>query len=57
MIGGAMCFPFLSAQGHAVGESLCDEEDVVHARTLLARASDTHTPSPAAGVCSCPTTS
>jgi phosphoglycerate kinase len=49
MIGGAMCFPFLRAQGHAVGESLCDEEDVAHARALLARASDTHTPQPGRG--------
>jgi len=24
IIGGAMCFPFLCAQGHAVGDSLCD---------------------------------
>ncbi len=47
MIGGAMCFPFLCAQGHTVGESLCGEEDVEHARHLLARASDTHTPQPA----------
>jgi phosphoglycerate kinase len=46
MIGGAMCFPFLCAQGHTVGESLCGEEDVEHARHLLARASDTHTPQP-----------
>jgi phosphoglycerate kinase len=46
MIGGAMCFPFLCAQGHSVGKSLCDEEDVEHARQLLARASDTHTPQP-----------
>jgi phosphoglycerate kinase len=38
MIGGAMCFPFLRAQGHAVGESLCDEEDTEHARSLLAQA-------------------
>jgi phosphoglycerate kinase len=38
MIGGAMCFPFLCAQGHAVGESLCDEEDTEHARALLAQA-------------------
>jgi phosphoglycerate kinase len=44
MIGGAMCFPFLCAQGHAVGKSLCDEEDVEHARSALARASDTHDP-------------
>ncbi|MFI5038424.1 MAG: phosphoglycerate kinase [Solirubrobacterales bacterium] len=38
MIGGAMCFPFLCAQGHTVGESLCCEEDVEHARALLAQA-------------------
>jgi phosphoglycerate kinase len=38
MIGGAMCFPFLRAQGHAVGESLCAEEDVEHARAALAQA-------------------
>ena len=46
LIGGAMCFPFLCAQGHTVGESLCREEDVEHARRLLARASDAHAPQP-----------
>jgi phosphoglycerate kinase len=35
VIGGAMCFPFLAAQGHAVGRSLCDAEDVQHARRVL----------------------
>jgi phosphoglycerate kinase len=49
MIGGAMCFPFLCAQGHKVGESLCEDDDTVHARNLLARASDTHTPQPGRG--------
>src|SRR6202035_1934973 len=38
IVGGAMCFPFLCAQGHAVGESLCDEEDTAHARRILAQA-------------------
>jgi phosphoglycerate kinase len=38
IIGGAMCFPFLAAQGHAVGKSLCDAEDVEHARRVLAQA-------------------
>jgi phosphoglycerate kinase len=38
IIGGAMCFPFLCAQGHAVGDSLCDEEDTEHARRALAKA-------------------
>jgi phosphoglycerate kinase len=40
VIGGAMCFPFLCAQGHAVGDSLCDAEDVEHARRALAKATD-----------------
>jgi phosphoglycerate kinase len=38
MIGGAMCFPFLCAQGHRVGDSLCGDEDTEHARALLAEA-------------------
>jgi len=40
IIGGAMCFPFLCAQGHAVGDSLCAAEDVEHARRALAKATD-----------------
>jgi phosphoglycerate kinase len=39
LIGGAMCFPFLSAQGHTVGASLCAPEDVELARRTLATAS------------------
>jgi phosphoglycerate kinase len=38
IIGGAMCFPFLCAQGHSVGASLCDEDEVPHARRLIAQA-------------------
>ena len=38
MIGGAMCFPFLCAQGHRVGDSLCEDEDTEHAHALLAAA-------------------
>ncbi len=38
LIGGAMCFPFFAAQGHAVGDSLCAQEDVRLARRLLAGA-------------------
>jgi phosphoglycerate kinase len=38
IIGGAMCFPFLCALGHAVGDSLCCEEDTDHARHALAKA-------------------
>jgi phosphoglycerate kinase len=36
IIGGAMCFPFLAAQGHEVGNSLCDADDIEHARRALA---------------------
>ena len=35
LIGGAMCFPFLAAQGHRVGDSLCADEDVELARRTL----------------------
>lgn len=38
IIGGAMCFPFLVAQGHEVADSLCDADDVEHARRVLAQA-------------------
>jgi len=38
LIGGAMCFPFLSAAGHRVGDSLCGSTDVEHAREILERA-------------------
>jgi phosphoglycerate kinase len=36
LIGGAMCFPFLAAQGHSVGASLCAGDDVELARTTIA---------------------
>jgi phosphoglycerate kinase len=35
LIGGAMAFPFLSVQGHAIGDSLCADEDLDPARALL----------------------
>ncbi|MBV8219424.1 MAG: phosphoglycerate kinase, partial [Solirubrobacterales bacterium] len=37
-IGGAMCFPFLAAQGYTVGASLCPEDDVDAARRALTAA-------------------
>jgi len=40
LIGGAMCFPFFAAQGHATGASLCHEEDLEPARQLLAQRGD-----------------
>jgi phosphoglycerate kinase len=38
LLGGAMCFPFLRAQDHEVGDSLCAEEDLEPARLALDRA-------------------
>jgi phosphoglycerate kinase len=35
LIGGAMCFPFLAAQGHEVGSSLCEQEGIEPAREAL----------------------
>jgi phosphoglycerate kinase len=35
LIGGAMCFPFFKAQGHDVGDSLCEEAGLEPARRLL----------------------
>jgi phosphoglycerate kinase len=40
LIGGAMAFPFLSVQGHSIGDSLCAEEDLDPARALLAKGDD-----------------
>jgi phosphoglycerate kinase len=37
-IGGAMCFPFLAALGHGVGDSLCEEGGIEPARRALADA-------------------
>ncbi len=45
VIGGAMCFPFLRAQGHPVGSSLCEEQDVEHARAALATSGEPGTAS------------
>ena len=40
LIGGAMCFPFFAAEGHATGSSLCEDEDLEPARRLLAEGSE-----------------
>jgi phosphoglycerate kinase len=40
LIGGAMCFPFLAAQGHGVGDSLCEQADVELAKRALERSGD-----------------
>lgn len=35
IIGGAMAYPFLKAQGHEIGNSLCSDEDVKLAQMIL----------------------
>jgi phosphoglycerate kinase len=40
LIGGAMCFPFFVAQGHGVGDSLCEPGGEVPAGRVLADARD-----------------
>lgn len=35
IIGGAMAYPFLKAKGHQVGKSLCSDEDLKIAKSLL----------------------
>ncbi len=40
VIGGGMCFTFLAAQGHGVGDSLCELDQVDTCRSLLEAAGD-----------------
>lgn len=38
LIGGAMCFPFFKAQGHSIGNSLCQDDDIPLAEDALRKA-------------------
>jgi phosphoglycerate kinase len=40
LVGGGMCFTFLKAQGHEVGDSLLEADQVDTCRRLLAEAGD-----------------
>lgn len=44
IIGGGMCFTFLKAQGHSVGASLCENDQVDTCRELLASGATIHLP-------------
>ena len=44
VIGGAMCFTFLKAQGHGVGASLCEDSMVERCQQLLEGATPIHLP-------------
>jgi phosphoglycerate kinase len=45
IIGGGMCFTFLAAQGHSVGASLLEEDQIDTCRELLASGRAIHLPS------------
>jgi phosphoglycerate kinase len=45
VIGGGMCFTFLKAQGHRIGDSLCEDDQVDECRRLLAGDKPIHLPS------------
>jgi phosphoglycerate kinase len=40
VIGGGMCFTFLAAQGHSIGDSLCEQDQIETCKGLLERAGD-----------------
>ena len=40
LIGGAMCFPFFSTQGHDIGDSMCEDEGVEPAKKALESAEE-----------------
>ncbi|MEI2706410.1 MAG: phosphoglycerate kinase [Ilumatobacteraceae bacterium] len=50
VIGGAMCFTFLAAQGHAIGDSLWEPEHVDTCRRLLQSGKTIHLPEDLVGV-------
>ena len=45
LIGGGMCFTFLKAQGHSVGDSLCEDDMVDTCKALLSRGAAIRLPS------------
>jgi phosphoglycerate kinase len=44
VIGGGMCFTFLAAQGHSVGDSLCEPDQIDTCRRLLSGPKPIHLP-------------
>ena len=40
LVGGGMCFTFLAAQGHGVGDSLLERDQIENCRRFLAEAGD-----------------
>jgi len=44
VVGGAMCFTFLAAQGHSIGDSLCERDQIANCKELLAQPKPIHLP-------------
>jgi phosphoglycerate kinase len=44
VIGGGMCFTFLAAQGHSIGDSLCERDQIEQCKRLLASDKAIHLP-------------
>jgi phosphoglycerate kinase len=50
VVGGAMCFTFLAAQGKPVGDSLCERDQIDTCKRLLASGKTIHLPEDIVGV-------
>jgi phosphoglycerate kinase len=50
IIGGGMCFTFLAAQGHSVGSSLLEKDQIDTCKQLLASGATIHLPSDITGL-------
>ena len=50
VIGGGMCFTFLAAQGHKVGSSLLEEDQIETCRQILDSGATIHLPSDVTGL-------
>lgn len=50
VVGGGMCFTFLAAQGHGVGDSICERDQIDTCRRLLDGDKPIHLPSDLVGI-------
>ena len=50
VIGGAMCFTFLAAQGYSIGDSLCEPDQIDTCKRLLAGPKKIHLPDDIVGL-------
>ena len=50
LVGGGMCFTFLAAQGHPVGDSICELDQIATCRRLLDAGKPIHLPDDIVGL-------